>query len=521
MKAKARLTDRQYYKVKNEILGGFFPKVNQMEFYREIFPKGMLQTRPSKYAPVGGGATPDGIFDDQKGKANGVIYYDSIGSDGGWVVKRIDFFDSLDEIKGCKNNPNTYITPMSYIGHRRKKMNECDIYALAIDFDGVNEPAKLEFICNCFVKREPNGWWWWQSKLSTPPTFIVNSGHGLHLYWCFEEPIHLTRSVQKQLTQLKIALMYRYWSEDFTDLYKAIQYQPIHQTFRAVGTPSKLGARYPVTAFKVGGRTTPQKLADSLPKGNNAEELPKDWVFTTEPNLSALENAMKKYPNWEPNKGCKNTYTLSPRVFEWWYKKVWDKAKCGGRFFALESVGLYAVKCGIPHDEAIRYMKALFDHLSTIQDNTHKELEEKDWKDAIKVLKMHPSEVNINMDVLKHKTCIEIERNRRNHRPQAYHLEEARAIRDIRQKREGREDWRMGNGRPKGSANKEYQKLQVIIDYLKRNPFNTGTNVIARETGLSKHTVIKWKDKALAYIKENGGAYQMTLDDFLEQHQDC
>ena len=43
--------------------------------------------------------------------------------------------------------------------------------------------------------------------------------------------------------------------------------------------------------------------------------------------------------------------------------------------------------------------------------------------------------------------------NKRNYQKQADHLEEARAIRDIRMKRQDR-DWREGNGRPKGSGEK-------------------------------------------------------------------
>lgn len=517
MKAKSKLTDKQFYKVKNEIFESYFPRVTPFEFYREIFPDGELQTRPSNFKEIGN-STPSGIFDDQKGKGNGIIYYDSVGDDGRWVVKRQLFYNSLDEIKRCKNNPNTYITPMSYFGARRRKINEHKIYALAIDYDGIPNDIKIKFLCDCFTK-ELNGVPWWKSKLSIPPTFIVNSGHGVHLYWCFEEPIYLTDYVKKQLTELKIALMTRYWSSDFTTLEDAIQYQSIHQTFRAVGTPSKLGARYPVTAYRVSGRTTPQKLADSLPKDSLDGWLPKGWKFTSEPKKKALEEAMKKYPNWEPNKECKNTYTLNRRVFDWWYNMVWDKGKCGGRYFALESLALYAVKCAIPKEEATRLLREAFEHLSKVQDSTHGALEERDWKDAIKKLNLTPSEVNINMNVLEHKTCIEITRNRRNHQSQKDHLEEARAIRDIRMKRQGKEDWRMGNGRPKGSTNKEYQKLQVIIDYLKRNPHNTGTNIITRETGLSKHTVIKWKEKALEYIRSNGGTYQMTIEDFLNENE--
>ena len=90
-------------------------------------------------------------------------------------------------------------------------------------------------------------------------------------------------------------------------------------------------------------------------------------------------------------------------------------------------------------------------------------------------------------------TDIRIERNKRNYQKQIYHLEEARAIRDIRMRRQGK-DWREGNGRP--------TKEQEVIDYIRANPDSRKCDVI-RGTGFDKKTVYKYYDMAKEMIKNS------------------
>ena len=84
-------------------------------------------------------------------------------------------------------------------------------------------------------------------------------------------------------------------------------------------------------------------------------------------------------------------------------------------------------------------------------------------------------------------TDIHIEKNKRNYQKQKYHLEEARAIRDIRMKRQGKK-WTDGNGRPKGTT-----KEQIVKEWRISNPNGKKADCV-RETGLTKPTVYKWWD---------------------------
>ena len=76
--------------------------------------------------------------------------------------------------------------------------------------------------------------------------------------------------------------------------------------------------------------------------------------------------------------------------------------------------------------------------------------------------------------------------NKRNGQKQKDHLEEARAIRDIRMKRQNR-DWRDGNGRP--SAERK------VEEFMRENPEAKKCDVI-RGTGLDKKTVYKHYEAA-------------------------
>ena len=75
-----------------------------------------------------------------------------------------------------------------------------------------------------------------------------------------------------------------------------------------------------------------------------------------------------------------------------------------------------------------------------------------------------------------------IQRNKRNGQKQADHLEEARAIRDIRSRRRG-EAWDAHNGRK--------SKEPIVRQWREHNPDRRKADCI-RETGLDRKTVSKY-----------------------------
>ena len=84
------------------------------------------------------------------------------------------------------------------------------------------------------------------------------------------------------------------------------------------------------------------------------------------------------------------------------------------------------------------------------------------------------------------KTHIQLKRNKRNGRPQALHLAGARALQKINDEFNGT-NWREGNGRPRGSGVKQQQ----VQSWRAAHPDGRKIDC-ERETGLSRHTVLKW-----------------------------
>jgi hypothetical protein len=106
-------------------------------------------------------------------------------------------------------------------------------------------------------------------------------------------------------------------------------------------------------------------------------------------------------------------------------------------------------------------------------------------EDVIAALEAYnDSYVTFPIDTISSLTNIPIKKNKRNHQKQADHLEEARAIRDIRMKRQGK-SWQNKNGRP--------SKKDEVVKWRIENPGRRKIDCI-RDTKLSKATVYKYWD---------------------------
>lgn len=106
----------------------------------------------------------------------------------------------------------------------------------------------------------------YQNDIIPVPTYLVNSGTGVHLYYIWNEPLPAYPMNRKAVTAFKKALTKIVWNgytskqeplvwDKEKKSYKDVrQYQGCVQGYRVVGSLSKLGTGYPVTAFKVGNK---------------------------------------------------------------------------------------------------------------------------------------------------------------------------------------------------------------------------------------------------------------------------
>lgn len=437
-------------------LSSQYEQINGYDFYRDVFPnnenKGEFNTDFSK---------PNAIFlyqdENTKQMKRRVMLNDS------WEADYMDYIE-------C--NPMTLCSGLSYRGRANKLENAQQMNALIFDLDavGANELDNILYLTTLSSDK---------IRAIPMPTYMVASGTGLHLYYVFDTPIDLFPNIKVQLKSLKYDLTYRFWNPTVTSKEKQIQYQSINQGFRMVGSINgKYGTE--VIAYKTGKRWTLSDLNAYADSAENQVDINKPF----RPTKITKDQAKEMYPEWyqrvviDGNKSIKKWDIKSKQgyaLYEWWRSHV-RQVKGGHRYFYLMCMAIYACKCDVPFDKLKEDMRADFSIIS--QTRHSNPLTDDDMKSA---LEMYSREYyNFKIDDIEKLTDIRIERNKRNGRKQEQHLQLARGIRQLK---ESMGEVVSGGGRP--------DKAKIVQEWRKNNP-NGKKIECERETGLSRHTVLKW-----------------------------
>lgn len=433
-------------------------EVDPLTFYRDLFPEGSFEEK--------------GVFVD--GQYNGIAV-EVLNRDR---VLRHTVTDDLEKISELTSRDNfCLMSPISYIGKSRRSENARDMYALAIDLDGVSNEREFKFLMTQIERGEEMRAFVWGLPR---PTYIVSSGTGLHLYYVFSEPLRLYPNVVKELSKLKKRLTWQAWTQGASSLHDSVQYESLFQGFRVVGTITKVGTRS--RAFKTGAKVDIDYLNFFVPEEFRAENL----SYTS--NLS-LEEAAKKYPDWYERrivKGTpKGTWTCKRDLYDWWIRRLKDGAEQGHRYWCLMVLAVYAKKSGIEYEELSKDALGLVDFLDSLGDGTDPFTEE----DALDALEAYnDSYITYPIKTITERTGIPIERNKRNGRKQSDHVRLMSLIRDFDDP-DG--NWRNKDGRPKGSIKSSTPKGEQIKAYAEAHP-DANHSEIARALGVSRPTVIKW-----------------------------
>lgn len=421
------------------------------EFYRDLFPVGTFEER------VG---YKDEYEKTEKG--NGFIVY-TVGEDDKERKHTRMVFDDLAELHELLDNPCAFMSPCSYFGRHRTAKNARYLYALAFDLDEVGrEQLHLFFDFHVYQKHYPK------------PTYVVNSGDGVHLYYFFKEPIPMIPKNQKALKILKYELTTRMWNEDTSEL-KEVQYQGLNQGFRLVGSKTKHGET--VTCWKTGGRVSVEELASFIPKENARDVgiLYRMWHSTM-----PLEEAKKKYPEWYQQRivmGRKRmSWTNDRKLYEWWKRKA-ENASYHHRYWYVFALVVYGAKCGVPFDEVEKDAFELKDFLNNLApDNPFTD------EDILSALKAYDEEhKSFTRDEISKVTAIPIKANKRNGRKQSEHVKLMNFVRD---ELNGNKDWRNKDGRP------SYR--EAVFKFLDFNP-NATDKEFCELTGMSRAVFYKYK----------------------------
>lgn len=450
---------RELYREKQAHLQEFLEPVEPFEFYREIFPEGSFERK--------------GCYEDVKGNGIALKILSERYENGRVKTQRVVLTDGFEQLESLLGSEFTILSPVSYFGRARTGKNARYLYAMAFDLDGVGMPQLRDTIHQMSIGILPKA------------TFVVNSGTGLHLYYVLENPIPMYPKNQNLLKEMKYSLTRQIWNR-FTSTIEKPQMQGVLQGFRVVGSCSKLGPDYPVSAYRLGDSTDLETLLEFVPDSNGEQQRLKGLM---QKSSLSLAEAKAKYPDWYERRiergESRGRWTIKRDLYDWWLHRIGDEIKVGHRYYGIMTLAIYAKKCGIDEDELRRDAFSFLDSYDAMSiDDTNRFT----MDDVVCALEMYnESYVTFPRHDIEKLSGLFIPANKRNGLKQSDHLEIARAIRDIKMRQRGKKDWREGNGRPKDSGTAE----QTVLEWRRQHP--DGSKKECKDaTGLSYPTIRKW-----------------------------
>ena len=410
-------------------------------------------------------------------KANPVAYYRNDREPSGHF--RIMFEDEFDELLLTLQKADfAILNGLTYFGRRNAQSNASQMYAMIFDLDGINEQKLRNFFSQCAGGVIPS------------PNYIVLSGHGLHLYYIFEQPLSLFPNIKLQLKELKYALTRRIWNK-YTSTLDEPQYQGINQGFRVAGGRTKKGCtfdcsvvfRYRKDFFSL------SELNRFVPKEIRIDE--KKIFKETKYTIGA---AKRLFPEWYERVVLQKKHTVRKwdiagkvhgdnpfALYDWWLAQIRTGATFGHRYFCIMMLAIYAVKCDVPKERLEQDAADLLPWLNALGDEPFTAA------DAESALECYDDRyATFPLRDIEKLSAIEIPRNKRNGRSRLQHMAVMRAIQDV-----VHPDWRNTNGRP--------SKQLLVYEWRSDHP--DGKKIeCERDTGLSRKTILKWWDSFPANV---------------------
>ena len=457
------------FETKNDLLEQFAAQIAPMDFYRDVFPAGSFEEKGHP----------------EQEKANGILCSVRNGKGRHSLV-----FDELDEIREHLDDDFVIISPVAYFGRRRTSQNASMMYGICFDLDDVGYQELLWILERLDNQHFPRA------------TYIANSGTGLHLYYLFDEPIPLYKSIHNRLSVFKHELTDLIWNKYTSRIDPdEKQYQGIFQGFRMVGSKTKSGNNR-IAVFKTGEKIDIDYLNNYVRPEFKIENL--DY----ESSLS-LEEAKTKYPDWYErrviNNEQKGRWKVKRDLYDWWIRKVNSdpKLSVGHRYFCIAVLASYAVKCGISEQELRKDAYSF----KPLMNSLKADFSDDDIESALNFYQ--ESFINLPRAEVEKISGLDVPANKRNGRTQAEHIRLMNFVRDeINQNTE----WRNKEGRP--------EKKKIVQSWKKENPKGKKIDC-SRETGLHINTVYKWwdskPDPEENRQKQRLSAYQEKLIEMLNE----
>lgn len=339
------------------------------------------------------------------------------------------------------------VFPASYF-RWPKQANLSDFYAIVIDLDGVSA-ADLYCLLKLEMKR-------------LLPTYIVNSGGGVHLVYVFEKPIVAYKFRHKTIKQ-----MIREVANFFRKAHYGYKIDPnsssLVHPYRVIGSKTKLGQTCAV--FRVGKKWSVDKMLKKLGiKTDVFKDKAARKKAQEEKKSSDKKDKVKLMPC-----GHKNFYNF--------FSLQMTNVEEGHRYLALFALAVVAYKCRVKREEVEDLISALIDVYNQREHNdTVKEYELKKAMYGYSI-----NYVGVSAKQLEEWSGLTFPRNSVKRRPKGQRLkrdEHLKVARDIRN--------------TKLTETKEI----LMRRCLQANPTASLVELMD-ELGWSKPTVIKYRRKIL------------------------
>ena len=353
----------------------------------------------------------------------------------------------------------------TYFNNYISKKTTKDIHAFIIDLDNVYSEQLRMALENDW--RNANG------QALAKPTYVVNSGTGLHLYYVLTEPIPVYHSQIQDIDAIYRSLV----KQQARRMYVKTDMLWYGQDFRMAGGLNKY--EWENTVFRIGEKWDIEELAKAVDVDVQIERYGQERIKKTKAERPMVVSNKRK-SMWSTNRA----------FFDYAVQQVRANAHEGCRYMNMCALSVIAYKCSIwnkkknPHpvseEELEQTLRSL---LPQFNKDANRKIKEREIKSAMKMF--NPKAMETPREILESWQEWKYEPIKRNGRDRDLHLRIARATRDIIYPDNS---W-MGDGRPKGSGTAQ-EKVQ---QFRAEHPEATKAECI-RVTGLSKPTVYKWWD---------------------------
>lgn len=371
---------------------------------------------------------------------------------------------------------DVYVVPASFINGYNSAAACRDVYALVVDIDNIS-PETLDAI----IENGNLG------NMTPMPTYIVNSGRGVHFYYVFRDPVphyYGNRKILKTMYRSLCLVTKR-------NILAKTDWHALTQPFRLPGSQTRLGQL--VTGWKCGEKWTAFALASRLGVDGESLNLQRGPVLSQREYNERKARAGDKESlpsDAKPARKRKYTWVSSLKGNDGFYKgcleRCYRDTKEGTRYRSLCALTVVARKCEYPKEQLEEDLLQLLQHYNSIG----KSMKVNEVKKALRMYNdkalqtsSRTLEIWFGWEFWR-----EAQKKRARHKAKGREkamtrFESCSLARKVQEIYDPDGAWRNTSGAP--------TKEQLIKEWRAQHPDGTPKDCI-RDTGVSKNTVYKW-----------------------------